>query len=172
MSLLHVYVWSIIILSIFISQWREAGTIGELEKKSPCNEEFHALKKSLCWLNEGRKVAGLDLDNDTPDINKGRFALASSQEDINISKLLWKEYLRDLILLGNIWIAIINGIKKSQCSNFCQAPEQKKTESWNVIGKYLNCEPDLWMPWRNTEVIKSMCTFLNGKNSLKYLFPK
>lgn len=65
------------------------------KKKSPCNEEFHALKKSLCWLNEGRKVAGLDLDNDTPDINKGRFALASSQEDINISKLLWKEYLRD-----------------------------------------------------------------------------
>lgn len=104
--------------------------------------------------------------------NKGRFALASSQEDINISKLLWKEYLRDLISLGNIWIDIINGIKKSQCSNFCQAPGQKKTESWDVIGKYLNCEPDLWMPWRNTEDIESMYTFLNGKNNLKYFFPK
>lgn len=70
MSILHVYVWSFIILSIFISQWREAGAIWELllPQKKSYNEEFNALKKSLCWLNEGRKVSGLDQDNDTPDI--------------------------------------------------------------------------------------------------------
>ena len=73
MSIQHVNVWNIFMLSISNSQWREAGIVGELFlwqflKKSLYNEEFHALKKSLCWLNESRKVTGLDLDNDSPDI--------------------------------------------------------------------------------------------------------
>lgn len=59
-------------------------------KKALYDQEFHASKKFPCWLKEGRKVTGLDLDNNTLDINMGRSALTSAEENINVYKLLWK----------------------------------------------------------------------------------